>query len=87
LALDVAVLVVHACESGGGSTWNSAYACTDTVLDVRAIARLSAGVGSMVRRVGLQDAMHDVLLSRQPVRDRAYREMLDFAAPREASPA
>lgn len=44
----------------------------DAVLDADAIARWSPAVGRHVTVVRVEDAMHDVFLSRKPARDQAY---------------
>lgn len=48
---------------------------TDIVLDVDQIRRWSTAIGRHVTYVAVPGAVHDVVLSRQPARDRAYSEI------------
>lgn len=47
----------------------------DIVLDVQQIRRWASAMGTHVTYVAVRGAVHDVVLSRQPVRDRAYDEI------------
>jgi len=73
------VLVLSSARSGGGHEWNDSYTCTDAVLDVREMRRRARGLGARVDQVVIEGALHDVILSRPPIRERAHREMLDWA--------
>ncbi len=79
LAIDCPVLVLSSARSGGGSTWNTTFQTTDAVLDVRDMRRRARGLGERVDQVVLEGALHDVVLSAKPVRERAYEEMVRWA--------
>lgn len=79
LAIECPVLVLSSARSGGGKAWNESYTNSDAVLDVLDMRRRARGLGSQVDQVVLDDALHDVVLSRPAVRDAAYREMLTWA--------
>ncbi|TYL56034.1 alpha/beta hydrolase [Nocardioides sp. BGMRC 2183] len=49
--------------------------CTDIVLDVRQIRRWSTAISSCTTYVAVPGAVHDVVLSREPVRARVYAEL------------
>ncbi len=48
---------------------------TDVVLDVAQIRRWATAIGPHVTYVGIDGARHDVVLSRQPTRERVYTEI------------
>ena len=50
----------------------------DIVLDVEQIRRWAPALGRHVTYVAVPGAVHDVVLSRQPVRDRAYGELASW---------
>ena len=51
---------------------------SDTVLDVRQIARWAGCLGNAVTSLPIRDAMHDIFLSRDDVREDAYAVMGDW---------
>ncbi len=64
--------------------WTEEAARTDTVLDVKQIARWSHQLGAHVTVVRVEDAIHDVLCSRHEVRKRAFAQIgnwLDYVLP------
>lgn len=79
LSIVCPVLVLSSARSGGGSTWNTTFQTTDAVLDVRDMRRRARRLGPRVDQVVLEGALHDVVLSAKPVRERAYEEMVRWA--------
>lgn len=73
------VLCLTSARSGGGSTWNDSFTCSDVVLDVVDVRRRARRLATHVDQVVLEGALHDVVLSRRPVRERAHREMTSWA--------
>jgi alpha-beta hydrolase superfamily lysophospholipase len=69
------VLVLSSSRSHTPQEWDDDVARTDIVLDVRQVARWSHRLGSHVTLCRLDDAMHDVLASSEPVRKQAYEEI------------
>ena len=51
---------------------------TDIVLDVRQIAKWAGCLGNSVTSVPIKEAMHDIFLSRDDVREHAYAVMGDW---------
>ncbi|MBC8087487.1 MAG: alpha/beta hydrolase [Phycisphaerae bacterium] len=78
LALQCPVLVLHSDQSGGGREWNDNFHSRDIVLNVDHMRRFSSGLGRDVQREEVPGAIHDVMLSRQPVRERALGSMLNW---------
>jgi alpha-beta hydrolase superfamily lysophospholipase len=74
VGLDVAapVLVLHSSRSSLPKEWNDDVQRTDTVLDVRQIARWAPRLGEQVETVAIEAAMHDVVLSSRPVREQVF---------------
>jgi len=75
--IDVGVPVLSLCS--GKSTvlqaWSPEAASTDTVLDVKQIAKWSHQLGPHVTVVRVDGAVHDVFSSRKAVRERAFGEV------------
>jgi alpha-beta hydrolase superfamily lysophospholipase len=78
LAVQCPVLVLHSDQSGGGRVWNENFHSRDIVLDVAHMRQFSAGLGHHVQREEVPGAIHDVMLSREPVRQRALHGMLNW---------
>lgn len=72
--LDVGVpsLVLRSTRTWFSRAFGPPAAAADTVLDVKQIARWSGCLGNHTWVVPIEDALHDVFLSRQSVRDEAY---------------
>jgi alpha-beta hydrolase superfamily lysophospholipase len=85
LAIACPVLVLHSDKSDGGSTWSDAFMSADIVLDVAHMRAYSGGLGTRVTRTEIPDAIHDVMLSRPPVRERALATMLQWLSTNAAS--
>jgi alpha-beta hydrolase superfamily lysophospholipase len=71
IAIDVPVLVLCSTASTLSTTWSDAMLRTDSVLDVSAMVRRAAELSHTVTIRRLQDALHDVFLSRSDVREQA----------------
>jgi alpha-beta hydrolase superfamily lysophospholipase len=75
LQLPMPVLVLLSNRTKYARTWNEGLRAVDTVLDVNQIARRSIQLGRHVTVVRLEGAMHDVVLSAPPVRERTFVEI------------
>ncbi|MBG6217715.1 alpha-beta hydrolase superfamily lysophospholipase [Arthrobacter sp. CAN_A6] len=75
LSLPMPVLVLASSSSTIGTTWNEAMLESDSVLDVSVMVRRAVELGSCVTVCRFDGALHDVLLSRPPVRSRAYLQL------------
>lgn len=78
LSIACPVLVLHSDASGGGKQWDDSFYTRDIVLDVNDMRRDSLCLGNEVTRTEIRDAVHDVMLSRQPVREQALDVMRDW---------
>jgi alpha-beta hydrolase superfamily lysophospholipase len=78
------VLTLCSARSLVPQKWTEAAACADTVLDVKQIAKWSHQLGPNVTVIRLEDALHDVFLSRKDVRETAFahvKRWLEYALP------
>ena len=75
LGLDLPVLVMSSARSSSPRTWSDEVSSTDIVLDVAQIARHATALSSHVTLVRVEDAVHDVTLSRAEVRERVFDEL------------
>ena len=69
------VLVLSSDRSSAPKEMGEDVHSTDIVLDVRQIRRWATAVGKHVTYVAIPGAIHDVVLSRRPARERAYDEI------------
>ncbi|VEI13643.1 alpha/beta hydrolase [Trueperella bialowiezensis] len=72
LAIDCPILVLTSARTHFSDTWSDAMRRADTVLDVEQIWKRVPGLGAVTTLVKLEDAIHDVLLSRGSVCHQAY---------------
>lgn len=72
------ILVMHSSCSAKEKDWSDEYTHCDGVLDIDDIRNYGAHLGSDVRLVKIQDALHDLYLSRKDVRDNAYQVTIQF---------
>jgi alpha-beta hydrolase superfamily lysophospholipase len=84
--IDVGAPVLTVCSARSVVTqkWSDAASCADSVLDVKQIAKWSHQLGPQVTVIRVEDALHDVFLSRKDVRDTAFaqvRRWLEYALP------
>jgi hypothetical protein len=79
LAIDVPVLVVSSDRTVISRTWSEDMRSSDIVLDVHLVARRALELGPVVTVARVPGALHDVVLSPRPVRDRAYDEIRRWA--------
>ncbi len=75
--IDAGVPVLSLCSTTStvAPTWTEQAASTDTVLDVKQIARWSHQLAPHVTVLRVDGAVHDVFCSRQAVRERAFDEV------------
>lgn len=75
LSLDVPVLVLSSDRSSAPMEMDDDVHRTDIVLDVEQIRRWAPKLSSHVTTIAVPGAIHDVVLSRPEVRERAYRHL------------
>ena len=78
LGLDIPILVMCSTNTVREKEWGDAFANGDAVLDADKVADYSTRLGRNVTCIRVPNALHDIFLSRGPVRDRAYRTMADW---------
>ncbi len=78
LAVQVPVLVMHAEKSITPGDYRPEMQAADAVLDVQDIARFAPKVGKNVSLAVFAGGMHDLVLSKKPVREKVYKTMKDF---------
>lgn len=72
LNIDIPVLVMSSTRSMNGPVWHEDMKSTDVVLDIRTMTERAVRLGHSVTIEQVQDALHDVFLSRADVRGEAY---------------
>jgi alpha-beta hydrolase superfamily lysophospholipase len=75
LHIDCPVLVMVSEESSKPAQWDEKARRTDTVLDVRDIARVSDCLGDRVTKIRIAGGLHDLVLSQAAVRQHVYDEL------------
>ena len=78
LRLTPPVLVMHSGCSYRDDDWSEEYTYCDGVLDVVHIREYGRNLGPSVELEEIQGGLHDLFLSRKPVRDSAYHKMFKF---------
>lgn len=74
LHIDAAVLTLLSWKSALLPRWNTMMLTSDAALDVEQVAQSALRLGNAVTVVRLESALHDVTLSAQDVRERAFAE-------------
>lgn len=75
LNLQIPILVMSSDRSYHGKKWSREVATSDSVLDVDDIKRYTPALGPRAQYITITDALHDIFLSRQEVRQMAEMEM------------
>ncbi len=80
LDLPVPVMVIYSSKSSTPilNFWNDEFSETDVILDVTDINRISDVLGSHITEVRIDGGVHDLLLSKEPVRNEAYETMMTW---------
>ena len=78
LSIDCPVLVAVSTRSDFRRTWDEALRLADIVLDVDRIAARAPKLGPLVVIARIQDAVHDLVLSREDVRSTVFAEFARF---------
>lgn len=80
LKIAVPVLVLSSDRSWNGTTWDDALFRADSVLNVEDIRRYAPNLGPDVTYIQVEGGIHDLFLSRKPVRNEAFRLVFDWLA-------
>jgi alpha-beta hydrolase superfamily lysophospholipase len=79
LAIDVPILVLTSARTLISPVWSEEMRASDIVLDVEVLGRRALQLGPVVTVVRIEGALHDVILSAPPARERAYTEIRRWA--------
>jgi alpha-beta hydrolase superfamily lysophospholipase len=72
------LLIMHPSESASGSKWKEKFKHTDLVVNVKDIIRHANKIKGNCKIIRLDGAVHDVMLSSEQVRAKAYRELFTW---------
>ncbi len=72
------VLVMHSDRSINTKKWNDDLFNADAVLNVEDIHKYARNISTNVKIIGITGGMHDLVLSRKPVRDQVYSQLFDY---------
>lgn len=72
LGLEIPILVLLSTRSLFAPVWDEQMKRCDVVLDVTGVAKRSLDLGDCTTVVRVDEALHDVFLSKKPVRQRAF---------------
>lgn len=78
LHITAPVLVMHSAKSIKGDEWNDEFMQGDAVLNVKDINKYSKRLGPDVTIAIIQNGLHDLILSRNEVREKVFTIMLNF---------
>ena len=75
LGIDVPVLAMMSARSVLSPVWNDSLLEVDFVLDVENLAAASTRLGNHLTLIRFPGALHDIVLSKKPVRDQVFAEL------------
>lgn len=76
--IKVPILLMHSDKSVYGDEWSPAHNSGDAVLDVDDISKYGRRLGDKVTEVTVTDGLHDLILSRRDVREKAYASIFEW---------
>ncbi|ACT93181.1 alpha/beta hydrolase [Dyadobacter fermentans] len=79
ITINKPVLVLHSAKSIDEKKWSDAFFTGDAVLNVDDVARQAQNIIGQYSIQAVQGGMHDLILSRQPVRDEVYSTIFNWA--------
>ncbi len=72
------VLLLHSNASSKPDDLSATTFKTDVVLDVKDMKRLAPKLGKNVKEIAIKNGIHDLILSKKPVRNQVYNEMFSW---------
>ena len=72
------VLVMHSDRSIKPKKWTDDLFAADAVLNVNDIHKYARNISTKLKIVEISGGMHDLVLSRKPVRENVYKELFDY---------
>lgn len=79
ITINKPVLVLHSAKSIDEKKWSDAFFTGDAVLNVGDVARQAQNIVGQYSIQAVQGGMHDLILSKQPVRDEVYSTIFNWA--------
>lgn len=80
LAIDAPILMITSARTLVGAVWSEDMRTADIVLDIELLGRRALQLGPVVTVVRVEGAIHDVISSALPARERAYAEIERWAS-------
>ena len=78
IRLNLPTLVMHSHQSSRSKKWSAEIQHSDIILNVKDIDRCTRHIQGDVQIIAIQHAMHDVILSKKPVRELAYQTLFTW---------
>lgn len=78
LSIQRPVLVMHSDRSARGAHWRELFRATDIVLNIEDMKQGARRLGRHVAVVEIPGAVHDLVLSRRPVRDQVFAALFEW---------
>jgi len=75
LSMEQPTLVLTSARSDFGLRWRESFYRADIVLDVERVTQRAPKLGSRVTVIRIEDGIHDLMLSAEPVRRRVFGEL------------
>lgn len=79
ITINKPVLVLHSAKSIDEKKWSDAFFTGDAVLNVEDVARQAQNIVGQYSIQAVQGGMHDLILSKQPVRGEVYSTIFNWA--------
>lgn len=76
--IDIPILLMRSNVSVYGNEWNQEFNRGDAVLDVNDISYYGRKLGPNVKELVVKEGLHDIILSRKPVREAVYNYLFDW---------
>ncbi len=71
--IKIPILLMHSMQSVNGDEWTPEFNKGDAVLDVNDISLYGKNLGPKVQELYVKEGLHDLILSRKPVREGVYQ--------------
>lgn len=76
--IKIPILLMYSTRSASGDNWIPEFNKADIVLDVEDISKYGRKLGPNIHILKVQDGVHDLVLSRKPVREALYKSMFTW---------
>ena len=77
--IEIPTILLYSSRSGKpGRKWNEKYLHSDIILNTKHIEKIGRKLGNKVTSVEIENGMHDLLLSPEPVRNIAFKKIIEW---------